>query len=64
MNSNGNDAASLVIPRSAFVALKRSIDPHYSDSTRLEILRTDFDAFWAEVMKADQERRDATEERR
>lgn len=45
----------LWVPRKAFVALKRSIDPHEFDPAKFEILRADFDAFWAQVQEADAE---------
>jgi hypothetical protein len=35
--------------RTLLVALKRSIDPHQSDSKRYEILRADFDPIWADL---------------
>lgn len=46
----------LSIPRAAFVALKRSIDPHLSDKSRYEILRDDFNAFWEHVVAADKKK--------
>lgn len=47
------DDSFLWVPRRAFVALKRSIDPHQYDEKRFEILRADFDAFWKDVQQAE-----------
>lgn len=32
------------------VCLKRSIDPHQTDPMRYEVLRTDFDALWVDLV--------------